>query len=285
MSHLFSQWGAKYPPKIIGRDEATGQTRRIFGWETDASGEEYRSFLEQFIPELKKFLKAQNMEDCTYFHVSDEPNTQHLDQYRLVGDHFRDLVRPYPVMDALSDIEFYKSGAVEHPVPASDHIVPFLEAQVPDLWTYYCVGQYRKVSNRFFGFGSERNRIIGVQLYKYQLAGFLHWGFNSYNTQNTILHINPYEVSDAGLAFPSGDAFLVYPGEYGALRSVRQLVFNEALQDQRALQLAEQFVGREKVMAVLEEGIEPITFDSYPHSKEWLLNMRARINDLIRAYQ
>ena len=52
-----------------------------------------------------------------------------------------------------------------------------------------------------------------MQLYKYKIIGILHWGYNFYNSQFSLEKINPYQVTDAGGAFPSGDAFLVYPGE------------------------------------------------------------------------
>ena len=51
-SHLFSQWGAKAAPKIMA--DKDGIRQRIFGWETDASGREYREFLHQFLPALKR---------------------------------------------------------------------------------------------------------------------------------------------------------------------------------------------------------------------------------------
>ncbi|MDE5616864.1 MAG: DUF4091 domain-containing protein, partial [Clostridia bacterium] len=64
------------------------------------------------------------------------------------------------------------------------------------------------------------------------------------------------------------------------LLSLRLKVFYAALQDLRALKLAESLVGREKTMEVLEKGIEKIRFDKYPHSDEWQLECRERINSL-----
>jgi len=229
-------------------------------------------------------LREQGMDKNTYFHVSDEPGALHMEQYRLVGEHFKRLVAGYPVMDALSDYDFYKTGAVEHPIPAVDHIKPFLDGGVPGLWTYYCVGQFRKVSNRFFGMPSARNRVIGLQLYKFRIEGFLQWGYNFYNTRLSKAPVNPFCVTDAGRAFPSGDAFTVYPGDDGPWSSLRFEVFYEALQDQRALELAESLTDRETVLNILEDGLaEPLTFDEYPHDAQWLLSVREKINNLIQS--
>src|SRR5699024_4991396 len=41
-SHLFTQWGAHHAPKIVATEN--GIERKIFGWETDATGDTYKSF-------------------------------------------------------------------------------------------------------------------------------------------------------------------------------------------------------------------------------------------------
>lgn len=282
-SHLFTQWGAKHAPKIMA--SVNGLTERIFGWDTDASGEEYAAFLDQFLPELVAFIRQHHLEDRSYFHISDEPHLEHLESYRKAGELVKKHLAGFPIIDALSSYSFYESGLVERPIPASNHIEPFLDNRVPELWTYYCCSQYREVSNRFFAMPSARNRIIGIQLYKFQIAGFLHWGFNFWFAQFSRKAIDPFKVTDADLAFPSGDAFLVYPGEDGPIESIRLEVFQEALQDLRALQLLESLIGRERVIAMLEEELpQPITFTAYPRDAQWLLNVRSRINEAIMTY-
>ena len=47
-SHLFTQWGAGHAPKIIAN--VNGKPEKLFGWETDATGEQYHAFIRQFIP-------------------------------------------------------------------------------------------------------------------------------------------------------------------------------------------------------------------------------------------
>ena len=96
--------------------------------------------------------------------------------------------------------------------------------------------------------------------------------------------MDPFRETDAGKAFPSGDAYLVYPGDDGPLDSIRSEVFREALQDQRALQLLEKLQGRDKTLALLEKGLaRPITMKRYPRDAQWLLQMRQRCNRRIAA--
>ncbi|MBM7551578.1 DUF4091 domain-containing protein [Thalassobacillus pellis] len=279
-SHFFTQWGAKHAPKIIAVEN--GQKKVIFGWETEAAGIEYKTFLSQFLPELITFIKEHNLVENVYFHVSDEPDRDNLFAYKEASKFIHSYLSDYPVIDALSDYDYYKKGIVKQPIPASDHINTFLEQEVPDLWTYYCCKQYKKVSNRFFNFPSARNRIIGFQLYKFNIKGFLHWGYNFWFSKLSREHINPFLNTDAGHGFPSGDAFLVYPGENGPINSIRIKVFYEALQDLRALQLLETYLGKEQVIELIENSLEePLTFEQVPLKSSWLINKRNEINQRI----
>ena len=42
ISHLFTQWGAKHAPKIMGCFK--GEYVKLFGWETKAESQGYRNF-------------------------------------------------------------------------------------------------------------------------------------------------------------------------------------------------------------------------------------------------
>jgi hypothetical protein len=283
LSHLFTQWGAKHAPKIMATEN--GEYKRIFGWDTDAAGPAYRNFLEQFLPELLKFIEAKGLEERVYFHVSDEPHMSDIESYRAASGIIRELVQGYPIIDALSNYEFYEAGLVPNPIPSNDHIEDFLENGVEKLWTYYCCGQYKKVANRFFNMPSARSRILGMQLYKFDIHGFLQWGYNFWYSQYSKYPIDPFKVTDAAQAFPSGDPFSVYPGADSPIVSLRLQVFYEALQDLRALKLLESHIGREKVIELLEEDLDkPITFSEYPTDAEWLLKKREKINRLLQNY-
>lgn len=282
LSHLFTQWGAKKCPKIMA--EVDGKQCRIFGWDTRASGRKYREFLAAFAAAFKPYMRERGIEDRVYFHVSDEPFPGVQRHYRKASEILGNLFGEYKVMDALSDIRFYEKGLVKLPVPANDHIDKFIGV-VPELWTYYCCAQAKGVSNRFFSMPSQRNRVLGCQLFKFDVKGFLHWGYNFWYKQFSTGPVDPFTETDAGGNFPSGDSFVVYPGEQGTpLVSLRLKVFYDCLQDMRALQLLQSLIGKEKTLAILEQGIEPLTFAKYPHSDKWQLDVRERVNAAIKQY-
>lgn len=282
ISHFFTQWGAEHAPKIMAR--INGENRRIFGWETDACGEEYIGFLRIFIPKLIGTLRGLGVADNCCFHISDEPDLEHLPAYSAARAAVAPLLEGLPIMDALSNYEFYSTGAVDRPVPSTGRVEQFYENNVPNLWTYYCGGGGDKLSNRFLSMPSYRNRILGVQLYKFGIVGFLHWGYNYYNDRFSYSHINPFLITDGDYFAPAGDAFVVYPAPDGtAYESIRLSVFHDALQDITALRLCEKLCGRDYVMKLIEKEIEPITFREYPQNAEYLLTLREKINQSINS--
>lgn len=272
MAHLFTQWGAEHAPKIVA--DVNGEKVKIFGWETDLADGEYKRFLEQLIPQLSKVLKDLGVDKNTYFHISDEPSEKHLESYKAARETVADLLGDFPVLDALSHYDFYEQGLTKVPVPAIDHIEPFFEKRPSEMWTYYCCGQMNKVTNRFFSMPSARNRIAGVQFYKYEIDGFLHWGYNFYNNQFSHGKINPFMVTDAGMAFPSGDSYSVYPGEDGPLLSLRAEVFADGLRDMRALKFLESLTDRQTVLDLIGD----VTLTEYPLDAQYLVNLRESVN-------
>ncbi len=278
-SHLFTQWGAKAAPKVVAMLE-DGREEKVFGWETPAVGGEYTAFLKEFLPQLTKKLREWGIQDRCCFHISDEPSGEQLGDYLAARDSVKGLLAGFRCMDALSSYEFYRRGVVETPVVATNHIEPFLENQVEGLWAYYCVSQHEKVSNRYFAMPLARCRALGVQLFRFGIAGFLHWGFNFYNSAFSTRHINPYAETDAGGKFPGGDPFVVYPGPGGVPEeSMRLMVLNQALGDLRALEGLAAVAGRDYVLKLMEEGLaEPITFSCYPREKGYYLRLRERVN-------
>jgi len=282
ISHFFTQWGAKHAPKVIA--EVNGRKKRIFGWETDASSDDYIFFLRDFIANLIKHLKELGIDKKCFFHISDEPNEKSIEGYRLAKKSIIDLLDGYLVTDALSSIDFYKKGIVTHPIPSTDKIDSFINEGIENLWTYYCCAQYIDVSNRYIAMSSHRNRIIGTQLYKYKIEGFLHWGYNFYYNQFSRKLINPFLITDGDFFAPSGDAYSVYPGHDGLpLKSLRLVIFNEALQDLRAFLKLESLTSYQYVMDIIDKHGK-ITFSKFPKENNYIINLRERINEEIMLF-
>lgn len=281
IAHMFSQWGAKCAPNIMVTEN--GKRDYMFGWHVAADSDDYVSFLKQYIKALSEELEKEGISRNTYFHISDEPSLKSVETYKTASEIIRPLIGNSKTFDALSNYEFYEKGLVGCPVTSVAHIHEFLEHDIPNQWTYYCCGPQIVFTNSFMAMPSYRTRILGFLLYKYNIKGFLHWGLNFYNACRSLYPINPYMTTSGDKAFPSGDPFIVYPGNDCVYPSIRGEVTYEAIQDMDICFALEELVGREEVVKMIDEtaGCD-LRFDDYPRNKEFLEKLRDKMIDRIK---
>ncbi|MBR1969792.1 MAG: DUF4091 domain-containing protein [Clostridia bacterium] len=280
ISHFFSQWGCRFSPNIEVWEN--GEKKLMFGWHVPASDPSYKEFLSALVPNLLEVLEEEGVIDNCYFHISDEPSEEHIPHYEYASNLLKPLLRDCKIMDALSHVEFYEKGLVDHPVCCNDQIEPFIEKNVKGLWAYYCCAQREEVSNRFMSMPSYRNRITGLQLYKYGIEGFLHWGYNFYYSQYSLYEINPFITTSTDGIFSSGDAFSVYPGKNGPMPSIRAFVFREALEDIEICRLLEKKIGKKEVVELIEkEAGGELTFKNYPRNPEFIISVINKMKQML----
>ena len=279
-SHLFTQWGGKFSPKIVATVD--GEQRKIFGWEVASEDERYVHFLETFLPELIKVIKDLGIKDKCYFHLTDEPHADHIENYAKCRSFVKKYIGDIPIIDAMSDYSYYEKGLVDIPVPITTSYADFEKNNVTDIIVYNCRypsdGYY---SNRFINMPSQRTRILGMQLYKSGVKGYLHWGYNFYSSAFSWERLDPYAVTDGCGLFPCGDAYIVYPTKDGVNASLRYEIVKEGYQDYRALKLLESKIGRSNVLELLDDfGVKG--YDEYPRDAQKHIAFRKKINNLIR---
>jgi len=272
--HLFTQWGAHATPAIYVSTE--NGTEHRFGWHVEATDPAYRRLLEQLIPALRAVLHEEWDSSRIIYHVSDEPTPEDLDSYRAARAVIEDLLVGAVVVDAISDLSLFESGVVPVPVVANDHAQSFLDAGVPPMWLYYCVAQNRNVANRFIALPSVRSRVLGAQLFRTNAAGFLHWGFNFYNSSLSRGLIDPFADTCASSSFLGGDAFLVYPGPHGQpLESLRHRTIAEAFLDYRALDAVRRAHGSQAAQAICDQDGR-LALDSFSYDADHYREALAR---------
>lgn len=280
MAHLFTQWGAKCAPNIVVTEN--GKKHYKFGWHVPADSKEYSDFLEQYIAAIAAELKKEGIAENTYFHISDEPDISNMERYEKAYDIIKNLVAKSRTLDALSHLEFYNNGLVKTPIPSVKAVHNFIDANVDPLWTYYCCEPQTVYPNSFLAMPSARVRVLGFLLYKYNIKGFLHWGFNFYNSLHSSYPINPYLTSSSDKALPSGDGFIVYPGKNSAYGSIRGEVTYQAIEDMRICKALEELIGRENVIKIIDNAAgRNLRFDDYPCTNAFLDGLRDRIKDEI----
>ena len=280
ISHLFSQWGAKKTPKIIVSE--AGVDVKKFAWHTDALSQEYADFLDAFLPALIDFLQLEGLFSDCCFHISDEPHLKDLEHYSKVAEIVKKYIPAPKIVDAVSCVEYYHQGICVNPIPAINEVKNFIDMGINNLWTYYCCGPWENSPNRYFNMPLARTRALGLILYKYNLSGFLHWGYNFWFKRYSKGSIDPFKETDAGGEFPAGDSFLVYPGDDGPLDSIRYEVLREGFQDHQALILLETLIGRKQTISFIEKILNYVISDTdFPKVEEDFLRFRNALNEKI----
>lgn len=279
LSHLFTQWGGKFCPKIFISEN--GERKMPFGWEVESTDENYLEFLRQYLKSITTHLKELGVFDNTYMHLTDEPiQDEDVQKYLKLSEFIKANNDGLKTLDAISHFDIVKNNAVSLPAvcTASREFELFEDV---DKLLYYCIDvDENYLSNRYFHMPLQRAEIIGVQIYETGAKGFLHWGFNFYNTKYSTMPLNPYEDATAGGNFCAGDSFLVYPGKDGTEYSLRYFIMLKAFEEYRLLKTLEKKIGRKKVVEILHEnGVKDRR--EYPRSAKWHNEFIAKIKSLL----
>ncbi len=272
--HPFTQWGVKHAIRIY---EGQGAGAKLL-WpaDTGATSATYRRFLAQYLPALHRFLKAEKLFDCSFFHVSDEPQGEEmLQNYKAARALLAELAPWMKVMDALSEIRFGREKLTDMPVPSISTALDFMAEDIP-CWCYYCCGPRGKFMNRLLDTPLAKIAMHGFLFYRWPLKGFLHWGYNywyEHQNESQIRNlIDPFATQDGKLwpGWAYGDPFVVYPGKAGPIDSMRWEVFGESLQDYRLLQT----LGIDRG----DRRLAPLrSFEAFPKDAAWRFKIKAAL--------
>jgi len=267
--HMWIYWGVKHPMRVYTEKER-GKYELL--WKPDISGfsDTYLNYLRQFFPEFKAFLDREKLLDGSFFHLSDEPHADHIENYRNARAILRDLAPWMKTMDALSSIEYGKQGVTDMPIPVVSSAQAYIDAKIPH-WVYYCTSPRGQWLNPFCDMPLAKIRMSGFLFYRLGAKGFLHWGYNFWNKESSEELLDPFSDVTTGGAYPPGDAFVVYPGKDGKpIDSIRWEVFAEALQDYAILQTA----GVKPDDAMLAE-IK--SYKDFPKQEDWIRRTTEKI--------
>lgn len=279
-SHFFTQWGAQATPKIIAMVD--GETKRIFGWDVSSDSQEYKTFLKSYLTALKPVLKELDIEDKVFFHISDEPFEDNIENYSNAVEIVKSILPNAVLMDALSHYKVFVKSGITIPVAClhKDEIEKFIVGNVP-FFAYY-TGEVinENYPTRLITAYASQNRIIGIMLYKSGAKGFLHWGYNYYYGELSHGICMPQTRGDYFHGF-EGSAYIVYPNYDGtAIPSQRQKVFYEGLNDYRALEKLEQLTDRKTVLNFIFDYFGEISF-KYKAEEKVILDFRTALNNKI----
>ncbi len=251
--------------------EENGTWNLLWPLDTLVTSNTYRNFLVQFLPRFHDFLVGEGILELSYFHLSDEPSREHLENYRRARALLREMAPWMKVMDALSDVEFGRQGLTDLPIPIISAAGAFREARIPH-WVYFCCAPRGPFLQRLLDTPLPKIRMAGWLFYALEAKGFLHWGYNYWHAMEQEVLIDPFrEVCGAAWpGIPPGDPFVVYPGPEGPLDSIRWEVFAESLQDYALLQTMD-LSPSEPLLARIE------SYADFPKEEEWINQARREV--------
>ena len=287
ISHLFTAGNCAYAVSDYGYIE-DGKYKNFTGM--SATDPEVTAYLRAVLSAIIRYMKKYDDDKRLIFHVADEPSFEAIDNFRAARATIKDLIDPYEGVDAIYGNSeqisaYYKENLIRNPAPETPHVELFRSLGIKNLWTYYCCGPTEKYSNRFIAQKSCVTRSLAMQMYKYDIHGFLHWGINYYGGGDCGGMTLPYVDQSAQNWVSAGDSFTLYPAMVGApYESIRAVIMQEVLQDIRAMQLCESLYSKEAVISAIEEIFgKEIHFDTCVQEVSVMERIRERINEMIRA--
>lgn len=162
------------------------------------------------------------------------------------------------------------------------------------VWGYVCNAPLTPYSQLFIDTEGLMQRLMIWQHYQRDITGFLYWGTTSWGyhgndgvspwetAYNGVKGCNPGEEANAEPVY--GEGFLLYPGSAigrpGAIGSIRMKILRDALDDVELIVLGEKLLGKEWVMARVDEATPNLT--TYT-SAERFIELRKEIGDAIEA--
>ncbi len=191
------------------------------------------------LKEWYKFLKENNWLDITVQHVADEPHENCSLQYRILSGIVRKFMPGIRIIEAVDCPDL--AGAVDIWVPKNNKyiehndIYEWYRKNGDEIWYYTCCMPGGHFANRLLDMPLIRTRMLHWGNYKYNLTGYLHWGFNCCDPKG-----NSLEETCGGKNFPAGDMNLVYPCGDRVLLSLRLEQMRSGVEDYELLKILAQ---------------------------------------------
>ena len=186
------------------------------------SGNEVIPYL---LPAFEIHLRQKGWLNKTFFHIKDEPSHHNALDWINASSYIHKYAPDLKRMDAVTTSFLF--GNIEIAVPKLDHldagynIYRNEQQKGNELW-FYTVGIYQAslYPNKTIDMPLIDSRLLHWINYRYDLPGYLHWGWNQWNDDPFL---------DAGMHV--GDAWHVYPSKDGVLNSLRWEEMRNGIQD------------------------------------------------------
>lgn len=198
-----------------------------------------RDFYAQFFKALLTHLEEKSWLNMYYQHIADEPISDNKESYIAIASYVKSIAPQLKIMEACHSKDLAET--IDLWVPQLDFLnkdFTFYEDRKKkndEVWFYTCLSPRGNYANRFIDLPLIKTRLIHWINYKYQIDGYLHWGFNYWNEE-------PFEEttginSEGGNILPTGDSWIVYPGYQKLYSSIRLEAMRDGINDYTLLHM------------------------------------------------
>jgi len=198
---------------------------------------ETKEFYSAFLPAFVENIKANGWEKQYIQHIADEPINENVDSYIEISKFLKSLVPELKVIEACHTHQL--ENMIDVWVPQMNFLkdgMDFYAARQSlgdEAWYYTCLAPKGEWANRFVELPLIKTRLLHWVNFKYDIPGYLHWGFNFWGSNSGIVTgEDPYDdvsgmIVSSGNILPGGDCWISYP----AYKSINPSIRLEAMRD------------------------------------------------------
>ena len=231
-------FGLKVP--VIEQDTTYLETKALNDRQT-------KSFYDDFVPALVNNIREKGWEGFYVQHIADEPIDANVDSYIEISKYIKSLAPGIKIIEACHTNKL--KGMIDIWVPQMNFLhkdLPFYkqqQAEGAEAWYYTCLSPKGEYANRFIELPLIKTRLLHWVNHKYDIPGYLHWGFNYWGSGGGITTAdNPYDdasgvITSSGNILPGGDCWIVYPGEKTIYPSIRLEAMRDGIVDYELLKM------------------------------------------------
>lgn len=228
---------------FVARFKVWDEKTHYLLWDRNVSVQSHEGYrqLKLYFTETAKIISKNGWEGKYMQTLVDEPQFPNSDHYRILSSIARKFLPGVlihdPVestlLDGAIDIWDVKQAVFEKYLDE----YRMLQDMGEEMWLYTCGFPAGKMMNRVMDLPLTASLLPMWMCYLYDCKGFLHWGYN-YHTE-TPFEKTCYvpEEDHPEIAYPAGNAHIVYPGEKGPLWSVRAMIQRIGAEDYELLSL------------------------------------------------
>lgn len=215
---------------FVARFHVWDENTHYLLWDKDvsvASHEGYRQ-LKIYFSQIQKLIEKNGWRDRYMQTLVDEPQFPNSDHYRILSSICRRFLPGVMIhdpvesthLDGALDIWDVKQAVFEKYMDEYKALQELGE----EMWLYTCGFPAGKVMNRVMDLPLTASLLPMWMCVLYDCKGFLHWGYNVHTqTPFEKTCYVPYEEQPE-IAYPAGNAHIVYPGKNEPLWSVRAML-------------------------------------------------------------